>query len=319
MWPDRGLPLVSGAYPQAGYRARVVQLGNPSPIQIPLGDRVLLSVAIEVEIIVVQYEVVRIDWIGGGNLQLSRYRRGVADCHRVEHHGVAVFSAVGRGDLDLPLLPPSQPAVRDIVHVVNRGHLQTVTPPLDLSALLRVAVGVVEVVGNGQAGRLGRARRDVGDVVDDRRGIHRRVGLGQSPRPMAPCVTRVLAVAVGVKHGDGEINVAGACSWGDPVCGPRAGGIAAVGQLAVRELHVGTQVRPTPRAHVEVESSVAGDMGAAVPLQGVGRTWGVATRAEGESVYGRRKTPRIRMAGAAADRPAGHARGLGVGRMRERD
>jgi len=62
-------------------------------------------------------------------------------------------------------------------------------------------------------------------------------GLAQSPRPMAPCVTRVLAVAVGIKYGDGEINVAGACSWGDPVCGPRAGGIAAVGQLgsALRE------------------------------------------------------------------------------------
>ncbi len=151
------------------------------------------------------------------------------------------------------------------MQVINRGDLQTVAPPLDLSALLRVAVGVVEVVGNGQSGRLGRARRHVGDVVDDRRGIHRRVGLGQSPRPMAPCVTRVLAVAVGVKHGDGEINVAGSCGRRDPVCGPRAGEIAAVSQLAVRELYVGAEIRPASRAHVKVEASLARDMGAAVP------------------------------------------------------
>ena len=301
MRPDRSLPLVSGAYPQSGDGARVVQLGDPGPIQIPLGDRVLLSVPIEVEVLVVQYEVVRVEWIGGRDLQIPRYRRGVADCNRVEHHCVAVLGPIGRGYLDLPLLSPCQPAVRYIVQVVDRGDLQTVAPPLDLSALLRVAVGVVEVVGNGQSGRLGRARRHVGDVVDDGHGILRRAGLGQSPRPMAPCVARVLAVAVGVKHGDGEVDVAGACGWRDPVCGPRAGGIAAVGQLAVRELHVGTEVSPASRAHVEVESSVAGDMGAAVPLQGVARARGVATRAEGESVYRRRKTPRIRMAGAAAD------------------
>ena len=128
-----------------------------------------------------------------------------------------------------------------------------------------------------------------------------RVDSPQRQRPRAPCVTRVLAVAVGVKYCDGEINVAGACSWGDPVCGPRAGGIAAVSQLTARELHIGTEIRPASRAHVKVESSVARDMGAAVPLQGVGRTWSVATRAKGESVYGRRKTTRIRMAGAAAD------------------
>ena len=120
-------------------------------------------------------------------------------------------------------------------------------------------------VRDPEPGTLGRTGGNEGDIGGHRRVVAGAAGLTKGPRAGPPFVAGVLSVAIGVEDGQREIDIAGSCGRRDPVCGPRAGGIAAVSQLAVRELYVGAEIRPASRAHVKVESSLAGDMGAAVP------------------------------------------------------
>ena len=224
----------------------------------------LLRVAVVVVVIVIEAQFVTILRSLGSDLEIARDGKRIADRHRSDPDWGTLHRAILHSHGAKPDLTSGQPTVGDCHLIVQGTHVQPIDDPANLGALLGVAVGVVVGVRDPEPGTLGRAGGNEGDIGGHRWSVAA-TGLAQSPRPMAPCVTRVLAVAVGVKHGDGEINVAGSCGRRDPVCGPRAGEIAAVSQLAVRELYVGAEIRPASRAHVKVESSLPGGMGAAVP------------------------------------------------------